>query len=404
MDNGSFENFSSHYISKSIESYSFNIQSSQRNQAVSFALFRSIPDITANVLIPPQWSYVQENFNRNIDKTVNYYQFAQLPIRAGHILARLIATINVPKNLPLERYYDNVESVAIEQASILGYATPLKFGRLFSGMFYDVESPEYIIAVDDFFNIEETAKNWRQARPLYPILHPKSDLNVQFCNAKHYSNETGLSVLVLNVPMLMVQYRAYLKEVYSKGYMGMRGNLYNFLGGFVIPNMMRQHMDLCLFNRIILRHDAPEVEPDNKPLLKHAFNLPNMNEFVDTNIDVILKNLKQVPGRFELLLKAIPSFSGESIYKSLLVPDVMPTKQIEWLMSVSRLKYLDFLMRLSGNHVETKNQLTINQCARNLRLYDTLLEIRDHLPGTLYGEIQTYIENLNSHTAINLEV
>jgi hypothetical protein len=371
---------------------------------VSFALFRSNPDLTANVIIPPQWSYIKENFNKNIEKMIAYHQFAQLPLRAGHILARLMVSINIPKNLPLERYYDNVETIAVEQASILGYATPLKFGRLFTGMFYDVESPEYIIAVDDYFDAEYIHKNWRQARPVWPILHPKSDMNIQFCNAKHYSNEAGLSVLVVNVPMLMVMYRAFLKEVYARDYQGMRGNMYNFLGGFVIPNMMYQHMDICLMNRLILRHDPPQTPVDNIPLIKHAFNLPNLDAFIDANLDVILKNLKQVPGRFEFLLKAIPSFNHDSIYDSLLIPDVMPTKQIEWLMSCTRLRYLDFLIRLAGTHAETKNQMTINQCARALRLYDTLLEIRDHLPGALFPEMKQYIDRLDSLTTISLEI
>lgn len=363
-------------------------------------LFRSTSPITHATSAPPQWPFVQRGFMRNIEKVVNYYKLARLPIRAQHILTRLLMSITVPKSLDLERYYANVDAVALETAGALGLTSSINPGRLFKGMFYGIDSPEMIIAVDDHFDFQYVHDNWEDAVSVYPLQHPKSDLGIQYPNSRQYSPEYGLSIIVVNVPMLAVQYRAFMLEQMTKD-LEFRLSLGRFLGGTVLPNMIPAQEDICFLNRIIRRYYSIEND-DNIPLIKHPFVLSNYEYYMDNCIDQLISILKQGDPIFERMLQTIPSLNGGDIHSRLLTPNVMPTRQIDWLITFSRLKIYNFLIDVSGRHARAANARSLSEALRTFSLYDSYDIMQQRLPAGITQEAEAYVANIEAVTGSNI--
>jgi hypothetical protein len=359
---------------------------------MSLALFKSTSPVTSGVVIPPQWSYIQSGVKKNISRVMNYHRNAAVAVRGGHILTRLLMSINVPKNLSLQRYHSNVEIDALHYAASQGMGTIGAMPRIFKGLFYSDSDPEMILAVDNYFDAQWVHDNWQHACAVYPLLHGKSDLGMQIPNGRPYSGEHSLSIIVVNVPMLAVQYRAFLYAQMQKPH-EFRQGIQRFIGGHVLPNMLPRQMELALMNRVINRYY--QIEADNLPYTRHVFALSDYTKFIDEAIDKVLMSMQKGVGRFETLLQNIPSFYHTDIHAALVTPDLMPTRQIDWLVTLSRLKAMSFLADVAeSTHALYTNMTHLNQAMQTLDLYNNYQCMQEHLPTGVFFEHSAYIDNL----------
>jgi hypothetical protein len=355
-------------------------------------LFTKGTDAAANVSFPPQWAYVKQGLLANVEQAVNYYRDWAKPYTPVDILMRLLYSIAVPMDLPLERFYRYIDDKALEVAMTLGMTSSLYKGKAHRGQFFSKDCTEFYIATDDFFDYELAHSKWREVRAINYLLHPKSDLDLVLPgNPAKYSEESGLVILTINVSMLAVQYRAFcLSEVGNPD--GGR-SVQQFIEQFVLPNMLYSQTEQAWFNRIY-RKLFDINDANNVVVGRHPFQQLDWTTRADRAIAHIVENYELVDPFFDKLLKNTPALYDVSAAQSLILPDIAPTAQVEWLLVASRMKAFNFLLKACRNKPITANQGEISQLLRAFRSSGVGNMLDNNLSASASTEIQQYVDNL----------
>lgn len=355
-----------------------------------FELFRNAPDIAVGVMKPQEWPFIQRGFRKNIEKVMNFHKLYPRSVRGNHILVRLLQSLAVPKSMELERYYAAVDAKGLSMSMAMRMTSSINRGIFHKGVFYGDNNPEILVAVDDYFDFEEVDRNWENVSAVTTLLHPKSDMDIHIPNGDSYSAERGLAVILINVPMLAVQYRAFYRAQQQKEF---GKNIMQFIGGYVLPNMLPIQTDICFFNRLSNRF-YEKNDGKNISFRNHSFTLSDYGSYIDIAINKILTNIDRCNKRFDVALKQIPSFYNEDIYETLMMPDIAPTMQVSWILFLSRLSAISFLFDVCEPNTRSRNQSTINQILRSFRLDNSYKVLNEMLPDELYFEAQKYIDNI----------
>jgi hypothetical protein len=357
-----------------------------------FKLFRIEDTTTQPIQIAPEWNYIKSNTKINIQRIQQYYRNSALAVPSHHFLVRLLQSIPVPKHLDLDAYYRAVNNMALGHSASMQMTSSYYRGKFFTGVAYGKQSLECLLTIDDTFNYQHAHDHWEDVVAVKPIMHDKSDLSLLVPTGVDYSNELSNSVLLINLPMLAIQYRAFYLANTNNSTTNTNKTIMHFVAQYVLPNMLPYHLDLCFINRLMNRYYGKEkVITFNT---RHPFALVNLEAQIDAVIDKILGYIKTAPKRFDLILKMIPSFSKENAYKSLLMPDIAITKQVHWASMWSRLKYMAFLCDISEEYVLRTNQSEVNEIVLELNYGDLYNVFRNNLPIDLFFKAQGYLDTI----------
>jgi hypothetical protein len=349
--------------------------------------------VSVGVLQPPQWPFIRNGLQANIEKVQNFYRTHNPVVKSNHLLIKLLQSLTVSKQMELERYYDNVDTISLGVSMALKMTSSIYRGIVHRGIFYGKDNPEIILAVDDYFDFNYVHQNWEKVSAVKPLLHPKSDFDYMLPRGIDTSDENGLAVIMVNIPMLAVQYRAFLLSQWQDEDESPK-SINQFIGGFVLPNMLRAQTELCLFNKIYNRALFPDIEVFNKPYIKHTFALLNVNTQLNNVIDKYILYARQSNQHFATVLKTLPSIYNANMYESLLMPDIAPTRQVDSTLVLTRLKMVDFLFDICKEHLLSRNQVEINQILRSFRLHDVYTSFKEYLPVDVLFETQSYIDDI----------
>jgi hypothetical protein len=356
-------------------------------------LFRVESNLNVGIMRPPEWPFIERGFQKNIDKVIDFHHTYNRGVKSNHFLIRLLHSIGVPKTLELERYYALVDAMSLNLSMHFKMTSSIYKGTFHKGIFYGNDNPEILLATDDYFDFDYVDRNWKTVNAVTTLIHPKSDMELHLPNGEAYSNENGLAIILINVTMLAVQYRAFWREQQRKPDDAPTKSIMQFIGGYVIPNMLPKQTDICFFNRLVNRFYKIE-DGLNIPFRSHSFMLTDYSKYIDLAIDKILINIEKTNKRFDVVLKQIPSFYNEDMLKTLMVPDFPPTVQVSWSILLSRLKSINFLFDICSDHLTSRNQFSINQVLRAFRLNNSYSMFNDMLPDALYYQAQEMTDNI----------
>ncbi len=351
-------------------------------------IFQRIPDISTGVLKPASWPYVREGLQKDISIVENYYKHNIRPVRGNHILVRYLQSLGIPYSLPVDRYYYNVDDIALTKSVTQRMTSYLNKGMVHRGLFYGDNTPEIIIANDNPFDYEYVNANWKDVSAVRVLMHPKSDLNFTIPNGKSYSDETGLVVIYINVSMLAVQYRAFKQSMKDRDDVL---DTTHFVGAYVLPNMIRSQTTIAIFNR--LYNAANEVESNNDVTRKHPFAYPDYRGRLDNVIKQTLKNISVSPRNYRHIFHALPSLYKEDMYYDLKLPKIMDTRAVSWAVMLSRLKMVNYMITVAGDKIRNQNQAQLNQIYRAMHIYDVYNVFRNNLPIDVYFMVEEYLIN-----------
>ena len=357
------------------------------------SLFKTYPSGSSGVLLPNNWQYIKTGFQYNLEKVKTFYHIYPLLINANHFLVRLIESIEVPMSQELERYYTNVDTIALNVSMNLRMTSARYKGTTFDGIFYGKGSTELLLATDDYFDYNYVNENWDRVSAIKVLLHPKSDMDMSIPVGKSYTQERGLSVIEINVPKLMVQYRAFV-NAQSNNLSGVDKSIYQFIGGYVLPNMLDSHNEIALFNRIYKAAFGTLNDGTNESVFRHSFVMPNYVPFLDIAIKNILGNINVGLKTFPNVLKTLPSFHSVNMYKDLIMPDIVATTQVDWLLVASRMKVVDFLLKVTGQKAAATNQGILNQIIRCYHSNNVSNMLSEMLPTEIVEEQKLYQQHL----------
>lgn len=321
-------------------------------------LFNSYTGPKQGLTIDPGWRYVRSGLQRNISQAVNYYRERNFSVKNSHLIVRFLNSCGVTTSDPIESFYNRMQDKALGLSMHFNMTSSIYKGDSFEGVFFGAGSKEVIIATDDSMNPFELEQNWQDIQAVTFLDHPKSDTSLLLANGKSYSAETGLSVIAINIPALLVQYRCWLKEQ-SENFKNGLATFPTpvFVHKYILPNMLYSQLDVALFNRL---YNLAQGAPMGKPMYRHAFQLISYDDRVDKILKDIIKKLTRNDKDFFMMMREVPMIGVENLLELAKVPESTPTRQYIWAELLSRLKLIDFLIELSPSNGKKLNREELN--------------------------------------------
>jgi len=342
-----------------------------------FELFQSTTQRPNAQRMPAEFEYIRGMYLRELLRLQEYYQSRVYAVKNQNLLVRLLTHVDTPMEYHVDRYVEVTRTRAPYIAKAFKLTSEIDYGVLHPGAFFGPGTDEIIIYEDSYFDPVYAEKNWKRICAVTPIWHPRSDLGFMLPNGKATSTDTGLAVVTVNLPLLAVQFRAYLRDQIAKREHVDSGSLgiTHFVHMYVLPNMMYAHTNLVLVNRLMrLYYGIPTGESKQH----HPFQILQYANKLDNVMVKLLDDYHDRPMQYEWLLHAMPSITGESMEDSLQVPSIPPTRQVWWAMMLSRLDVMKFLIDFGGEESIRRNRVHLNKLQRDLKrlkreaIYDRL--------------------------------
>lgn len=328
-------------------------------------LFNIKTPITGGITRHSKWMYLKPNLKRNVDAIINYYRNSSYAVKSQHFLIRLLLSLTTPKSQEIERYYSNVDSTCLNIAMTLGMTSSISKGSLFKGIFYGQNNKEILIADNSEFDPIEADNNWEELEPIRVIRHPRSDLTFNIPNGINTGIEDGICVIIINIPMLAIQYRAFRnkenKNAFSTG--ANERSIMQFIHMYPLTNMVRSHADVAIFNRASKLFTG---EPLGVSKLKHSFYLIDYSDQLDEFLIDTLCSLEETTKNLNDTLRSIPVITKKDLTELFTLPDVAVTRQLLWAYTIACLPALVFLFKTAKYGIETKNGSELNMIRRKL--------------------------------------
>jgi hypothetical protein len=357
-------------------------------------LFDLLPEVHQGISKFPEWRYVRDGLRRNLEAVLAFARKNPMAVPSQHFLVRLLHSLNVPLSHNLERYYDLIDAGALHVSMPLKMTSAINQGALFKGVFYGGENLEVIIAHNAGFSLDEAMANWESLQPIQVLRHPHSDLGLPILDGvKNYGSETGFAVIVINIPMLAVQYRAFRlnEDRYTDFSQGSERSVQQFVRMYAIPNMLYSHLDVALFNRI---DHLQQGQACGESSYRHPFYLTDFSVRSDQAQLDMLERIQAVGRNWTGMLRTIPAVTQENMDDLLRVPDIVPTRQVLWALVIARTNALAFMFRASKEGSRTTNANEVNRLRRALTAWRTDSLMRNALPTKVLAQVMQEIDDI----------
>lgn len=342
-----------------------------------------------------EWDWVQQGLQRNIASVIEYYRQAPMAVKSNHLLVRLLGSIAVPKSQNLERYYDNVDAVALNLSMALKMTSPIYPGQLFQGVFYGPGTAEILLAHNSDFDFQAAHDNWQNLTAVKVLRTPRSDWGLNLPDGQASGSETGLAVVAVNITMLAIQYRAFRLAQQEQHQLDedSQKSLMQFVHMYVLPNMLWSQTDQVLFNQL---NRLSEGKPLGVSHQRHPLYVPT--HYGERTAVLLAKLLLLLRGQYRTftgVLQAIPAISEEHMLQAMRLPAVVQTRQVSWALTVARLPMLAFMFREARGGAMLRNGAEVNAIARSLQAYKSGAVMRQYITdGELYYQVQSELDEI----------
>ena len=320
---------------------------------------------TLNVAVQHTLELIQpmRAYKTNLFEAIAYYKRQVKYVKANHILAQIITMLDLPRPDMSSSYFnayvaERAEHVArlfkLTTSEIYGKCHPgYCFGNLYKELYLYDASP---------FDIVFDETHWQNISPVRVITHNKNDLSMLATYGKVTTSESGLAIMSINVRRLAFNYRCFQRWNLS-GNHGL--SLVNYIGMFIIPNMLKSLTDIALMNRIMSIYYN---EPLSEVLINHPYYKANYIERLDKGINTLLTNLDHTDNKYyAAMAEAIPALARPNMDIALILPDVLNTQQNDWVLIYGRLRYFIFFADIGGTKGTNLERVLIERYQRRVK-------------------------------------
>lgn len=330
----------------------------------------------------PTWDYARNGLLSNIEKARDFYRTQAISVPAQHILVRMLDALGVNHEYNLERFADIIDARALNMAMAFKMTSSVSVGTLFNGTFYGKGSREILIGINDRFDVLEADKNWKSVRAVKVLLTTRSDLSTVLPDGKAYSFNDGVSVIAINIPLLAVQYRAFLNNQFRSPFFQTGDALTtgHFVNMFVLPNMLYSQMDMILFNRFYSLLTGAPLQTNN---WRPPFYQVDYSKYVDRYFLRLIDYFGKSKRDFRTIMNILPMVGAQNFREGLRLPDFASTRQIFWAEVLTRIDAVLLLTKLGPNSGTLLNGSDINYFLREFNLLD-----QDNIFGTAPEDIR----------------
>lgn len=344
----------------------------------------------ANIKMP-ETEYIRNFYLRELLNIQDYYHHRVYAVKSSHLVSQLTYHLSAPYDYEVERFVEVLRTRSPYVANAFGLTSDISPGVIHKGPFYGPQCPEILISNDGYFNPFVVASRWKSICAVKPLLHPRSDMKFLFANGRDVTTDQGLSVVSVNLPLLMLQYKCFAQQQLLKTEEEGRLGPSHFVHMYVLPNMLYASTDLAILNRASnLFYGAPMGETK----FKHAFRIPDITDKLDKVLKKTLEQLQDSPVPYAMAFDSLPTVASDGMLKALRMPEIAPVAQIWWAGIVTRLPAIKFVIDLCGKRGVARNRGEIVSLQRHLKrlLRENILQTR--LPEDIHYDTMLVVEEI----------
>lgn len=365
------------------------------------ALFQTRSHLTYPTSIPMEFKNIKDRYIREVQNIKDYYHTRTYAINNKHILVRLSNAILGSLEVDNTSYLRAVNGRSQYVANAYKLTSSVSRGKIYRGEFYgpryhevllfDSEShtPNDILSGPVIPNIHHS-RHWSNQSPITVLWHENSDMGLLLPNGKDTTTGIGSSVLSIDLNLLSVMYREFIKRHY-KNKEGSGLNAQHFTYMYVIPNILNSHIDITIMNRLM---NLYYNQPMTQSMVKHPIVVGDYTNRLDAILKKVLTNIQDTPMRYEAMLRNIPTVSSRDMQDALKLPSVAPTQQISWALYLSRLKIIQFMLDIGGDKGRAANNDLINDLKFALKQLKKNNDLYAVLPLPMYIELMERVDNI----------
>lgn len=329
----------------------------------------------------PKYEQAVKGLRLNLERVVEYNRKYPRATDSNHFLVKLLTSLNVPLSMDVNIYRDRITEVAEGIGMALNLTSSLFRGRVFSpGVFYGKGSYEIIIAHAEDWDISNIEDEWEDYRPVTFLTHPKTDLDIDLPEGSQNSGETGLSVILVNVPMLACQYKMWREREWAQNSEAQRTKM-QFVASYPLTNALHSQLDIAILNRF---QNTYAGTPVARSLLTRPFGLTDWYHNVDFALEQMATDFRKRKMSFDQALMWIKGVSNWTLRDAVRIPPMAPTRQVVWALGMARARLTKFLLdwTVETGNDRNKQYANIIQLETSRLLNDSAL--RGALPVTAY--------------------
>lgn len=302
-----------------------------------YDLFKGVASRKTSAYVFPDLIYVRRMYGGMLEDVKSYYRRYPKHVEGQHIFAGLLKHLHIRMDLDDRSFAAMVEDTVDPLIKSFGFCSSISRGKSFTkGVTLGEATSEVIIANSEAFDCTDLKQRWRELTPFRYLYHSRTDLNLPIMNNKTAGK--GYGVATLNIPMLAVQYRYWLR-MYAEA--DAKDSLAKFIGGYVLPNAIDSYLDIAFFNR--LARSAQGIGTPNYPT-PHPFYLTDMSPRIEGICKIVNEASKQRNKDIEQLAWATPVIAKDNLFETAGIPRDPVTRQNEWAVILARLPYVKYLV------------------------------------------------------------
>lgn len=298
-------------------------------------------------------------FQQNAIKVEDYYSYADYVVPSDHFLVTLINSIAVPHSVSIERFIDLTyrAGVAAGRANGLGSAmSPMRITN--RSRFFGSNHREVIYLTDTEFAID-VPELWLGLSPIKFWSHGENDLSFKRL-VGYESQASGFSVVEVNVPLLMCQFRHFNNEQLELPE-EQRRDVRHFVS-LTISRALRSQLDVSMFNRIVATIKQKPLHPVTT---LSGVSLQNPLTQVDTFIQQVIENITGRTLTWENILALMPMPYGQTALDYFRLPEQVQNRYVRSFELLATFKLVSFLLDVDSISPGDKN----TQHVTALRVY-----------------------------------
>lgn len=365
------------------------------------ALFQSRSHLTYPTSIPMEFKNIKDRYIREVQNIKDYYHTRTYAINNKHIVVRLSNAVLGSLEVDNVSYLRAVNARSQYVANAYKLTSSVSRGKIYRGEFYgpryhevllydsDSHTPQDIISGPVMPNIHHP-RHWSNQCPISVLWHDNSDMGLLLPNGKDTNTGIGSSVLSLDLNLLSVTYKEFIKRHY-KNNEGSSLNAQHFVYMYVIPNILDSHIDIAIMNRLM---NLYYNQPMTQPMVKHPIVVSDYTAKLDAILKKVIANIENTTMRYEAMLRNIPTVSSRDMQDALMLPPVAPTQQVSWALYLSRLKVIQFMLDIGGDKGRAANNDLINDLKFSLKQLKKNNDLYAVLPLPMYVELMDRVDKI----------
>lgn len=331
----------------------------------------------------PSFISIEDAVIKNYSRIRERYISSSKVTPSTHIVTKLLKAIA----LKLDDTYDDIYYRAFDIIPNIGNSlrvtTPSSYGVEFTGQFMKSGTESILLNAEHF----DESIPWYDLTPIKFLYHTNTNVNFQLGT----DDDGALAIVKINYPMLAYQFLQWAKWVKSEN---VEQNSYHFISKYAIYNSLKSYMDISLFNRHYYRFDDRPI-PDEPRVSEYP--VPNLESRINRSNLTVVGIISQGAASTESALLTVPTFFSKNLFYILAEPDMVFTRQVEWIQIAHVLPYINFGITVANEFNSAKDLKYVHNLKRDLEAF-----LRTRTLDKLSPNTRVWLQNLIDDTLLKI--